>query len=64
MVSGQFTDAAPFERMRTDKHPAIQECPGRQNNGARMEFCPCHRTDARQNIILKEKIFNEIGVNC
>ena len=63
MISGQLADAASFEGMRTDKHPAVQESAGGQNDGSRMEFCPRHRTDACQNFILKEKIFDEIRVN-
>ena len=63
VIGRQLADTASLERMRADEHPAVQERAGGQNYGARMKFCPSHRTDARQNVILKEKIFDKIRVN-
>ena len=63
MVGRKLADASAFEGMLSDEHPAVQEGSSRQNNRARFEFCPGNRTDAHQNAILKEKIFNKIDVN-
>ena len=63
MIGSELADAAALEGVRADEHLAVQESPGGQNNRSRMENCPSNRADARQNAILKEKIFDKIRVN-
>ena len=63
VIGRELADAAALERVRADEHLAVQERPGGQNNRLRFENCPGNRTDARQNAILKEKIFDKIRVN-
>ena len=64
MICRELADAPPFERVRADEHLPVQEGPGGQNNRLRFENCPGNRTDARQNAILKEKIFDKIRINA
>ena len=64
MIGRKLTDATAFERMRANEHLTVQEGSRGQNNRPRFENCPGNRTDARQNAILKEKIFNKIRVNA
>ena len=63
MVGRQLADPPAFESVLPNEHLAVQEGAGCQNNRPRLENCPGNRTDARQNAILKEKIFDKIRVN-
>ena len=63
-VRSFLADATSFEAMLPDVHAAVQERPGGQNNGLRVENGPCNCTNGGDFSILKQKIRRKIRVNA